>query len=495
MNSTTLEYTLKDDDILYFLHIPKTAGTTLYFTIDSYFDLDLIFPYRFWNKYLKDAPKLKKKILNNNSKLRLFRGHFGYGLTRMLPKNPIFVTVLRDPVQRTISDYKHRIRGNELKYSKKLPLAEFFKDDEQSKTFENTQTYHIGLNPDILSITKSLKPREIRKFRFREDLPYWADEYSKKEILKNAKKRLSSFEFVGIAERLEESMFLLYYTFGWRPLSRPWMLNPTKKSTSEEIPPETMEIIQNKNTLDTELYQYAQELFENRYSQMVKNLKQDYYEDDFSNLSFHEKMYKMLEKHYQHRLAELDVPLVNAIDYDFRQKMAGSGWYYREVSQESEEAFRWTGPEKKSSIDFSLAKDDDLIIQFRVMRAIIPDVLKSLKFQVNDHPIEIKKLDEKSGSAVFEGFIPKSVLMTKKQFSRLSFEVDRTINPHDINPRDPTDRPLGIAIDRIKILPSMKYDKTIDQIEIATAPAFSKKSLLRKVYVAGISMGAKLKRL
>ena len=495
MNNNTLECKLIDDDILYFLHLPKTAGTTLYFTIDSYFDLDSIFPYRFWNKYLKNAPKLKKNILKSNSKFRLFRGHFGYGLTRTLPKNPIFVTVLRDPVQRTISDYHHRIRGNEPKYSKKLPIAEFFKDSEQTKTFENTQTYHIGLNPDILSITKSYKPRQIRKFRFREELPYWADEYSKKEILSTAKKRLSSFEFVGIAERLEESMFLLYYTFGWRPLSRPWLLNPTKKSTIEELPPETIKIIQNKVSLDTELYNLAQELFENRYSLMVKKLKQDYYEDSFSNLSSHEMMYKMLEKHYQHRLGESNCPLVNSIDYDFRPKMTGSGWYYREVSQETEKAFRWSGPETKSSIDFHLAKDDDLMIQFRVMRAIIPDVLKSLKFQVNDHPIEIKKLDAKSGSTLFEGFIPKSALNNKKQFTRLSFEVDRTINPHDINPRDLTDRPLGIAIDRIKIMPSKEYDKTKDRIEIAAVPLFSKKSLLRKAYGTGLSVAAKLKRL
>jgi hypothetical protein len=39
-----IEYRLKDDDILYFLHIPKTAGTTLTTIIDNNFDLDSIFP-------------------------------------------------------------------------------------------------------------------------------------------------------------------------------------------------------------------------------------------------------------------------------------------------------------------------------------------------------------------------------------------------------------------------------------------------------------------
>jgi len=491
-NQTSIEYHLKEDDIVYFLHLPKTAGTTFYFLLDSFFDLDSIYPYRFWNRLLKNKQK-------NFSKFRFFRGHFGYSLCRLLPKKPIILTVLRDPIKRTISDYDHRVRDPdplyEKKYSKDVSILEFFNDPEKSKTFENMQTYQIGLNPDILSITKSYKPRKLHQFRYREELPYWADDYSKEEILATAKKRLSSFEYVGIAERLEESVFLLYYTFGWRPLSRPWRLNPTKKSIIGELPTKTIEQIQNCVSLDSELYKFAQKLFDNRYSQMVEELKQKYFEDSFSNLSSDEMMYKMLEKHYQHRLTESNFPLVNSIDYDFRPKMVGSGWYYREVSEETEKAFRWSGPETKSSIDFHLAQDDDLIIQFRVMRAIIPDVLKSLKFQVNDHPIEIKKLDAKSGSTLFQAFIPKSALNNKKQFSRLSFEVDRTINPHDINPRDLTDRPLGIAIDRIKIVPSKEFDKTKDRIEIAAVPLFSKKSLLRKAYGTGLRVAAKLKRL
>jgi len=49
-NNSEIEYRLKDDDIVCFLHIPKTGGTTLTRILDSYFDLDEICPERVWSK-------------------------------------------------------------------------------------------------------------------------------------------------------------------------------------------------------------------------------------------------------------------------------------------------------------------------------------------------------------------------------------------------------------------------------------------------------------
>jgi len=38
---SSLECKLKDDDIVYYLHIPKTAGTSFTATLDSLFDFDV----------------------------------------------------------------------------------------------------------------------------------------------------------------------------------------------------------------------------------------------------------------------------------------------------------------------------------------------------------------------------------------------------------------------------------------------------------------------
>jgi len=449
-NLASIEYSLNDDDIVYFLHIPKTAGTTLIAILDSYFDFDSIYPWRFWPKLLRKIPDF--------TKYKLVRGHFGYGLHRLLPKKPVYVTILRDPIERTISDYDHRVRDPDPlykeKYSKNQSIAEFFSDKEKRKTFENMHTLHIGLDPDILLLTKSYGRKSIHRFRFREELPYWADDVSKKELLETAKQRLANFEFVGIAEKFEESLFLLYYTFGWRPISSTWRLNIAKKRPrSEELPSEAVAKIRECVQLDIELYNYAKQLFEQRYSRMVHDLKTKYYKDSYASLSPTEMMYKMLEKHYESRLDCTHYTLVTTLDYDFRPKLSGSGWYYREVLEETGETFRWTGPHTVSTIDFPLVKENDLVVKVSVMRAIAPDIMDSLKLKVNNHPIKLERSSYNHGRATFEGVIPKSALAGEKPFTRLVFEINRTINPHEINPTDPTNRFLGVAINRIKIVP------------------------------------------
>jgi len=159
----------------------------------------------------------------------------------------------------------------------------------------------------------------------------------------------------------------------------------------------------------------------------------------------------MLEKHYADRFNKSIEQQVSSIDYDFKPRLSGSGWFWREIPEETGQAFRWTGPENVSTIDFPLASDEDLVIHLQLLRGITPDVLDSMSLKVNDTPIDIKILYNKPDKTVFEGFIPKTVLQTNNKFTRLTFEVNQTINPHKQDPKDPTDRSLGVAFDRIRI--------------------------------------------
>ena len=45
---TQLEVNIKSDDFVYFLHIPKTAGTSLTNIIENNFNFDQIYPKRIW---------------------------------------------------------------------------------------------------------------------------------------------------------------------------------------------------------------------------------------------------------------------------------------------------------------------------------------------------------------------------------------------------------------------------------------------------------------
>ena len=493
--SSSLQYKLKNNDILYFLHIPKTAGTTFATVLENFFDYQSIYPEKLWHDIIR-----KNQV--NFSNIRLIRGHFGYGIHRILSKKPIYSTILRDPFERAISSVEHRKRDPDPRFLSENKFLGKTLDEiletPDVKYYWNAQTDYIGIDVDVMKIIKNWDKKAIANFDLGKQMKFIREKTSPKKLVSSAKKNLSQFHFVGLAEKFQESLFLLCYTFGWRPIRSNWKLNVSpKRAHKNDLTPNQLNKVNDAISFDLKLYEFGKELFESRFSQMVHELEEKYFEPSFANLPFREMMFKMLEKNYETRLHKSRMIPVKLIDYDFRQKLSGTGWYWREFLEEKGNVFRWTGPETTSTIDFTLNTNHDLIIQFRVIREIVPGLLKSLKLKVNDHAIEIKKIEEKSGNSVFEGFIPKSVLMNKKHFTRLCFEIDRTINPHEVNSSDPTDRPLGIAVDKIKImpskeyavdkikiLPSKEYAETRDGTEISLISLFSKKNLQGNADVA-----------
>jgi len=442
-----IEYKLKKDEILYFLHIQKTAGTTLLSTLRNNFDYDSILYPRGWRDLFEKMPE-------NFSHYRLVTGHFGYSMSIMLPRKPIFITMLRDPVDRVISDYGFfldRERAQKDGQLKKASLEDLINNPDTRWNFTNIQTRHIGLDRDELSLRNLLMRNSFglisRWINYR--LP---DDPPDDRLLEIAMKRLSEFAFVGLVERFEESLFLLCYTFGWRPVRNVTKKNVTSnKIRRDQLSKTVLESISECNRLDRELYRYAQQLFESRYSLMVQELKEKYFQPNFADLPFQEMVYQMLERHYNETFAKSH-DIVDSIEYDFGQILVGSGWHDREVIPNTGTKYRWTGPETVSTIDFMLKKDNDLIIQFHVIASAAPDILESLKLRVDGTPIPLytKSYD---GETIFEGIIPKSALSSEKSFTRVGFHVNRTVNTRSNNP-DIDDRDLGLSFSWIKIFPA-----------------------------------------
>lgn len=131
--------------MLILVHIPKTAGSSLTSIICKQYNSSEIFSVG--NPALNTVSKI-----NKNTKCVL--GHNYFGQHKNLGPH-IYVTMLRDPIDRVISHYYYiNDIFKENKYAGKYSLEEFAQIDK----FSNMQTrFIVGNKPDLGTGNQQLK--------------------------------------------------------------------------------------------------------------------------------------------------------------------------------------------------------------------------------------------------------------------------------------------------------------------------------------------------
>lgn len=221
---------------LIFLHIPKTAGTTLNRIIEwqySPFEIFTMDPYR-----IRATPeRLKRLSEGRRRRLRMVRGHMFYGVHEYLPQGATYFTMLRDPVARALSTYYFILRR---------PLNPLHRKVKKERlTIE-----------DCLRLFPQRHNLQCRLIAGVKDAGPTGDE----RILDMAKENLlKSFSVVGICERFEESLMLMATTFDWEI---PFYKNCKVSKTRPQMAPGTVDMIRDYNRLDVELYEFSKGIFE-----------------------------------------------------------------------------------------------------------------------------------------------------------------------------------------------------------------------------------------
>jgi hypothetical protein len=247
-------------ELLFFLHVPKTAGISLTAVLDANYAEGEILQVQDW----REAEGLIGEMsVVELARVRCVRGHYWFGpgdraIHDRLSVDPVVITVMRDPVARTVSAYQHVMRWSEhwlretlgLGEGETMPLQDFVEHPRTQGEIANLQT----------RLMVGMVPGNLPQLNVREgiDVPF-TDE----ELLEAAKARLDSFAWVGLTERMEESVRLLSAMMGWQPVEELPALNVNPVPSAQvEVPDETRAAILERTALDGELYEYAGELLD-----------------------------------------------------------------------------------------------------------------------------------------------------------------------------------------------------------------------------------------
>jgi hypothetical protein len=253
-----------DEELTFFLHVPKCAGTSLYEMLKSAFGVENI-SHQFI--FLRTRPN------SWVNKYQLIAGHVDYDEIMMLVprKKKIIFTILRDPVKRLISLYNFwkshdkdvNLEMENLIAANENDITEFFSNPYFIEKFNlwNEMTFFImgfSIWNSWKSIYMNMSEDELESFLEREVRP-------------TVSKRLKEFIFVGIQEDFERSTQILFSI-----LEKPWpgiaKSNVTetnlekfgfrKDFVREEITKEAQGLMENITRIDKIIYQEGKKIYE-----------------------------------------------------------------------------------------------------------------------------------------------------------------------------------------------------------------------------------------
>lgn len=227
---------------LFFLHLPKTAGTTLNSIFEANFGPEAIIS-AYDEAGLAAVENLDADAL---ARLKLIQGHIFIRDFSQLLHGPVgfrVLTFLRDPVERLVSEYHFLKTWPEQHLYRPLndnnvSLREYVTSDEPLYRWrgKNLMTHllaGIGGGPE--------------------------------EKLERAKRHLAGgFVFFGLCERFDESLLMLQQHAGLKNLLYERRNVQKSRPKADDLDAETLDIIREHNQLDLALYAFAQAEFERR---------------------------------------------------------------------------------------------------------------------------------------------------------------------------------------------------------------------------------------
>jgi hypothetical protein len=225
----------------FFLRFQKTGGTALALRLRALFGADAIYPRTedhghveavLWMDYLTS------RFEEHRDELRVIAGHFPLCAIDALDAPFRTFTVLRDPVERSLSLLRSRAQRGAERFRGR-PLEEIYEDPEIRDIVRNHMVKMLALDRAEMGPLPLTQPMVFDDGR-----------------LAVAKQRLEGIEVIGIQERYAEFCDALEARFGWD-------LAPDRRANQTQGQPVSESLrrrLAEDNAMDVELYEHAQHL-------------------------------------------------------------------------------------------------------------------------------------------------------------------------------------------------------------------------------------------
>jgi Sulfotransferase family len=379
---------------LLFLHIPKAGGTALWGVLSNRFAAD-----RCLDTYYGRSPSDDE--LNSAG---FVTGHLSMSVLDRFEEVPVSVTVLRDPIERALSVYS------------------FFRElDEGPLGWPGLERYDAMLDlakrhplEEFVEMAPELAEHYLGNWQARALGAKRLDRAD--ERLEDALEGLRRCDFVGLAERQDESVDRLAGRLGWAPLTPLPLVNVTRTRVREgEISPAALETLRELTTVDRELYAEAVRLWE-----------EDVAQGPGPEID--------------------DAPLVGDLRFD--RPIRGSGWLGRERIGD-EPYVCWIGHKAEARVD--LANEPRAgSLEIEIAHVIEPAILETLRISVDGR--ELQPSFAESGGAVVA-----SAPLGRRRRGRdgavsVNISVDHASRPCDVDPDSGDNRELAIAVRRVALV-------------------------------------------
>ncbi len=238
MSAGTPSGTPDADQKYFFVHLQKTAGTTLFRRLKTHFGAEAVYPmprYQGDVAATLDVDLLVSRFAEHRDQIKLVTGHFPLCTTELLDADFMTFTLLREPVERTLSFLRHQ-RQVDAAYAD-APLEDIYAQP----------LLRDGLVRNHMVRMLSLTTAEMTEGALTQVV---VDDARLERAQQNLVERIDVF---GIQEEFEPFCDRLVTQFGWR-LGPAHVANHTEPAEASEA---LKEQIAADNAIDAALYAFA----------------------------------------------------------------------------------------------------------------------------------------------------------------------------------------------------------------------------------------------